>query len=89
MFENKKVGKREVHMSRYIASWRNVGGEIDYGDEHFREWLLSEGLSEQDISDATEMALCGKFELEMEAEKYVKQQRKDLEDYMKTCYGIE
>lgn len=71
MLENKKAGRHEAHYSRYIMSWLHVGGKIYPSDVNFRHWLLSEGLTEDEISDITTMAMCGKLELEETAKEYV------------------
>jgi hypothetical protein len=71
MLENKK--HNGIHYSRYIASWRNIGGK--YFEEEFIEWLKSEGFNEDDARDVREMAMCGKMELEMSAKKFVNKER--------------
>lgn len=78
MLENKKAGQHEAHYSRYIASWLNEGGS--YFGKEFRDWLASEGLSENEIRDVMELATCGKLELEYSAKEYVKKykERKGL-----------
>ena len=67
MLENKVKGF--IHYSRFIASWRNVGGK--YFSEEFEEWLKSEGLSEEEVREVVEMAICGKLELETSAKNFV------------------
>jgi hypothetical protein len=60
-------------MSRYIASWMNVGGEFigTWADSSFSRWLRTVGVTnEEDIHDMWELATCGKFELERSAERY-------------------
>ncbi len=70
MFENKKTEVQGVHYSRYIASWKNAGG--NYFGEQFRKWLGMNCCTEREINDICEMANCGKMELETTAAKYVK-----------------
>ena len=70
MLENKK--HNGIHYSRYIASWRNVGGK--YFDEEFKEWLKEEGLNEEEIYEVRDMAIGGKLELEMNARKFIAQE---------------
>ena len=73
MFENKKI--KDVHATRYIASWLKVGGKLgtwkDFGN--FEDWLVSEGLSESDIKQITTLATCGRMELESSARRFIKQ----------------
>ena len=58
-----------VHFSRYIASWLNVGGK-SFGSD-FKQWLKSEGLTDQEIRDITDMATNGKMELEWDASEFL------------------
>ena len=69
MFDNKKVKATGIHYSRYIASWRNVGGR--FFDEEFEEWLKDEGCDETEVIEIMELAKCGKMELEHNASRYV------------------
>lgn len=71
MFDNKKTKVQEVHYSRYIASWNNVGGDHYYG-EQFKKWLELNCCTEEEIDDICEMATCGKMELQFTAAAYVK-----------------
>lgn len=73
MLENKQVGNYEAHLSRYIVSWRHAGGKRFY--DEFEDWLRSEGLSEEEIRDAVEMATMGKLELEVSAQAFVKKEQ--------------
>ena len=68
MLENKKFN--DVHYSRFIASWRNAGGK--YFDGAFEDWLKSYGLSDSEVREVVEMATCGKLELEVDAENFIK-----------------
>lgn len=69
MFENQKTSVG-IHYSRYIASWYNKGGE-PYRDQ-FKRWLKSLGhLTEDEISDITEMAFNGKMELETSVKAFL------------------
>lgn len=75
MFENKLI--KGIHVSRYIASWRNVGGRLDYdenGSSSFYKWLLSLGLTVDDAKYIKHFALNGKFELENSAGKFLSEQ---------------
>lgn len=79
MLENKKHDG--IHYSRYIASWRNMGGR--FFDEEFKEWLRSEGFNEDEIREVKELAECGKLELEMAAKQFINKEKemiKKLED---------
>lgn len=76
MFENKKAGRLNIHYSRYIATWRNMGGTF-FGD-HFRNWLVSEGLSDEEAAEVETMALTGASELDMKARKYIHAQRREM-----------
>lgn len=72
-WENRKVEcgcDYPVHISRIIASWLNVGGNVGYGNEQFEGWLKSLGLPSDVIIDIKEMGACGKMELEKSARNY-------------------
>ena len=73
MLENKKTEVCGIHYSRFIASWKNVGGQY-YGIQ-FGEWLKELGCTEQEIRDIREMATCGKYELELTAESFVNDEK--------------
>lgn len=79
MFDNKKVAKTGIHYTRYIASWRNVGGR--FFDEEFEEWLMDEGCNETEIMEIRELAKCGKMELEHNASKYVNKEMEVIKKY--------
>lgn len=83
MLENKK--HNGVHYSRYIASWKNSGGE--YFGEEFEEWLRSEGFDEEEIRDVKEMATCGKLELEMAAKEFINKEKEELKKFKDKGYG--
>ena len=68
MLENKKT-ETGVHYSRYIASWRNAGE--NYFGEMFEDWLKSEGCNEKEIREISEMAICGRLELETSAKIFI------------------
>lgn len=76
MLENKKAGTLNVHYSRYVASWRNMGGNL-FGD-YFKKWLIFEGLTEQEAIEVEEMYLMGKLELEKSARKFIYAQRREM-----------
>ena len=83
MLENKVTSVGGFHYSRYIESWRNVGGYIEK-DEFFDEWLRSVGVTESEIRDIHELSYCaGAFELEQSARPFVKKQRKADEELLK------
>ena len=69
MLTNKKTEAGGIYYSRYIASWRNAG-ENYYG-EKFRDWLRSEHVTEKEIDEIVEMAICGKLELEVSAKFFI------------------
>ena len=70
MYENKVING--IPMSRYIASWMNVGGKIYYDHEsQWYKWLESMGFSEDDIWHCTNLALNGKLELETSAKLFM------------------
>ena len=79
-WDNKIVGDKETYLSRYIASWRNKGGYFDIGGE-FDEWLKSEGLTDEEIENAYNMATCGKLELEVSAMPFIKAQKEEYKLY--------
>ena len=86
MFENKLI--RGIHVSRYVASWINVGGKInryrnktDPGkrriENNFADWLRElvidgEHLTEDEVRYISNYATNGKLELEHEAESYLR-----------------
>lgn len=77
-FENRKIGNWDARVSRYIASWRNEGGSFMCG-EFFKDWLRSEGLTEQEVDHVYWMATCGKMELERSAKPFIKAQKEYIE----------
>lgn len=81
MLENKKVGNYEAHITRYIVSWRHAGGKRFY--DEFEDWLRSEGLSDEEIKDAVEMATMGKLELEVSAMRFVKKEQDYINNVVK------
>ena len=74
MFENRKTKVGRTHYTRYIESWRRVGGDLDINSrEFFWEWLRSEDCTEDEIYYIWNLAtLGGKFELQQSAKPYVK-----------------
>lgn len=73
MFENKLI--RNIHVSRYIASWMNVGGSVgSIGFELWLERLLIDGehLTEDEIRYIRNFARNGKMELETNAKLFLK-----------------
>lgn len=75
MFENKLI--REVHASRYIASWAKSGGHFGYrgpGNRFdFKDWLKSIGLDKDEVQYIYNLADNGKLELETSAHKFIKE----------------
>ena len=70
MFENKKT-HNGIYYSRYIASWRNVGGKI-YREGLFEQWLREvQKLTDEEICDIMLMAENGKIELEGSADRFL------------------
>jgi hypothetical protein len=71
MFENKLFN--DVRATRYIASWLRAGGELYYVEDvdNFRGWLLSLGLTADEVYHISNLATCGKLELENSAKKFL------------------
>ena len=55
-----------IHASRYIASYANVGGDLQ-NRWQFIDWLQSVGLTEDEAWFVANLATCGKFELQKNA----------------------
>jgi len=73
LFENVKI--KGIHKSRYVASWMNAGGTMEYVDE-FREWLSTleidgEHLTPDEIDEIDRYARMGKSELEWSAKDFL------------------
>lgn len=71
--ENKRTEVQGILYSRYISSWRNKGG--DYFGKQFEKWLESNYCTKDEIAEMKFMATCGKIELEISAEDYVKKMK--------------
>lgn len=79
MFDNKIVkvpalGGEEIHMSRIIASWTNVGGQIitrRWAKTPFANWCAGLGLDPDVIQEMVYLATNGKLELEDSARKFI------------------
>ena len=71
MFKNNLIG--EIHETRFIASWLRAGGQLYYVEDvdNFQGWLLSLGLSEDEVYHISNMATCGKVELEHNAREFL------------------
>lgn len=71
MFKNNLIG--EIHETRFIASWLRAGGELYYVEDvdNFQKWLLSLGLNEEEVYHLSNMATCGKVELEHNAREFL------------------
>lgn len=80
-FEN-ALTHNGIHYSRYISSWRRMGGKIYHGGL-FEKWLREkEQLTEEEINDIMEMATNGKMELEGSAQAFMncEANRKEFEE---------
>lgn len=70
MLENKKTKAQGIYYSRYIASWAEACGQAYFGDK-FEEWLRSEECTEEEIHEIVDMAITGKYELELSAKMFI------------------
>lgn len=69
-----RFSSQDIRYSRYIASYMkelSKAGKRFYSDE-FADWLLLIGLSSDEINDIVHLADCGKMELELKAQAYIK-----------------
>ncbi len=69
-FDNRTI--RNIHKSRYVASWMKAGGNFFHGGELFKKWLRQlvidgENLTEEEIKEIYQFATNGKLELQMNA----------------------
>ena len=72
MFENKKTHSG-IYYTRYIASWKRMGGKI-YRGGLFERWLREkEHLTEEEINGIQLLAENGKLELEYSAKEFMKE----------------
>lgn len=70
MLENRKFNG--IHYSRYIASYQNKGGVINYGTKNgFYKWMKSLGATDSMIREMVDIARMGKLELEIDCEKFI------------------
>lgn len=76
MWSNKT--KCGIEVTRFIASWVKVGGTLRTGEdyENFEDWLRTlkidgKNLSEEDVKHITNLATCGKMELEYLAKEFL------------------
>lgn len=71
MFKNNLIG--DIHETRFIASWLRAGGQLYYVEDvdNFSKWLLSLGLTEDEVYHIINMATCGKIELEHNAREFL------------------
>lgn len=71
MFKNNLIG--EIHETRFIASWLRAGGQLYFVEDidNFQGWLLSLGLNEEEVYHISNMATCGKVELEHNAREFL------------------
>jgi hypothetical protein len=77
MFENKIF--EGIHYSRFIASWTNQVGIVDY---HFKDWLKSltingKVIPEEVIEEIYELGTNGKLELETSALIFLKNYKEE------------
>ena len=88
MFEN-KLTSNGIYYSRYIASWRRMGGRI-YRGGLFEQWLKKEGLTDEEVSDVLLLAENGKLELEYSAKLFLREnvERSNKEKKMANVGGI-
>ena len=71
MFDNKSING--IYATRYIMSWIRSGGTIRSGKglDDFSDWLVSLGLSAEDIKVIRFLATNGKMELEYSANQFL------------------
>ena len=73
-FENKYIADCDIHYSRIISSWLNVGGSLRTGKDKndFLRWLIGMGvLTYEQIDDIYNMATNGKLEWESNARLFL------------------
>ena len=73
MFENKQINGY-TYATRFIASWLRSGGQLRYEKDYdnFYEWLLSLGLTSDEVWPIMYLATTGKMELEVHAKAFLK-----------------
>lgn len=75
MFENKLI--RNIHCSRYVASYVNAGGDMNrVGSWRFKRWLKSlvidgEHLTDDEVRYIYNYGTNGKLELEENASRFL------------------
>lgn len=77
-----------IHISRYIASWCNAGGDLTRRKDlaKFKGWLRHLGLSDDQVTAVTILATNGKLELETDAKIWIEtndKMEKEIKDRMK------
>lgn len=76
-FENAET-HNGIHYTRYIASWKRMGGKIFYGGL-FERWLKEvQKLTDEEINDILFIATNGKMELEMSAKVFMKANKEEF-----------
>ena len=67
------------HTSRFISSWVRSGGTLNrrHGEDDFREWLESLGLSKEEVDHIRYLASNGKMELEQDAKQFIETKNKE------------
>ena len=72
MFEN-MLTHNGIRFSRYIASWKRMGGKI-YGNGLFEKWLKEkEQLTDEEIRQICILATNGKLELQNSAMDFMEE----------------
>lgn len=73
-FSNNKTHNGILY-TRYIMSWIFATGDSHFGRRSkFADWLReTQELTEDEISDICDLAECGKFELQVSAERFYKE----------------
>ena len=71
-FENESI--RGIYATRFIASWLRMGGMLCTCEDvdNFRSWLLSLGLTSDEVWPIMYLAETGKMELEIHAKAFLK-----------------
>ena len=69
MFENKMVNGY-VYYTRFIASFSKSGGDV-HNRTLFGKWLKHLGLDKEDINGILFLADNGRLELEVDAERFL------------------
>ena len=73
MFENRTI--EGIHISRFVASWVNKGGRLNFT---FKDWLRNltingRRLTDEEIQDIYNFGTNGKLELEESARRFLRE----------------